>query len=63
MRYFYGNTQFLKHRFDFVAMPSRILLGRLLALELYLVTVVLDQLLNPCHQFFIDGRCAVSALA
>ena len=41
MRYFYGNTQFLKHRFDFVAMPSRILLGRLFALELYLVTVVL----------------------
>ncbi len=26
MRYFYGDTQFLKHRFDFVAMPSRILL-------------------------------------
>ncbi|MGM2922021.1 DUF898 family protein, partial [Bacillus cereus group sp. BC58] len=41
MRYFYGSTQFLKHRFDFVAMPSRILLGRLFALELYLVIVVL----------------------
>src|SRR5690606_8296881 len=40
MRYFYGNTQFLKHRFDFVAMPSPILLGRLFALELYLLTVV-----------------------
>ena len=41
IRYFYGNTQLLTHRFDFIAMPSRILLGRLLALELYLVTVVL----------------------
>ncbi|WP_312086811.1 DUF898 family protein [Acinetobacter variabilis] len=41
IRYFYGNTQLLKHCFDFIAMPSRILLGRLLALELYVVTVIL----------------------
>lgn len=41
IRYFYGNTQLLKYRFDFIAMPSRILLGRLLALELYVVTVIL----------------------
>lgn len=56
IRYFYGNTQLLKHRFDFIAMPSRILLGRLLALELYVVTD-LDQLLHLGHQFIISDCC------
>lgn len=41
MRYFYGNTQLLDKRFDFVGLPSKILLGRLLTFELYAVSLVL----------------------
>ena len=40
MRYFYGNTQFLNHRFDFIALPSRIFFWRLCALELYIVSLI-----------------------
>lgn len=40
MRYFYGNTQFLKYRFDFTALPSRIFWGRLFALEIYVVSLI-----------------------
>lgn len=40
MRYFYGNTQFLNYRFDFVALPSRIFWGRLFALELYVLSLI-----------------------
>lgn len=59
MRYFYGNTQFLNHRFDFVAMPSRILLGRLFALELYLVTVVLTNysILSTSSLLMVAALC------
>jgi len=59
IRYFYGNTQLLKHRFDFIAMPSRILLGRLLALELYVVTVILTNysILATSSLFLIAAIC------
>lgn len=42
MRYFYGNTELLNRRFDFTGLPSKIFLGRLLALEIYLVLLVLS---------------------
>ena len=41
LRYFYGNTEFIQRRFDFTGLPSKILLGRIFALELYLVFLVL----------------------
>lgn len=42
LRYFYGNTELLNRRFDFTGLPSKILLGRLLALELYALTTLLS---------------------
>lgn len=36
LRYFYGNTEFFKRRFDFTGVPSKILIGRLIALGLYI---------------------------
>ncbi|MBD8009857.1 MULTISPECIES: YjgN family protein [Acinetobacter] len=41
-RYFYGNTEFLQRRFDFTGLPSKIFLGRLLALEIYIVFLVVS---------------------
>ena len=35
LRYFYGNTEFFNKRFDFTGIPSKILIGRLIALGLY----------------------------
>lgn len=44
LRYFYGNTVFYRRRFDFTGVPTRILMGRLIALGLYLGTTVLAQI-------------------
>jgi uncharacterized membrane protein YjgN (DUF898 family) len=41
LRYFYINTECLQQRFDFTALPLRILWGRLFALELYIVGLIL----------------------
>lgn len=35
LRYFYGNTWFIQRRFDFTGLPSKILIGRLIALAVY----------------------------
>lgn len=35
LRYFYGNTEFFKRRFDFTGIPTKILIGRLIALGIY----------------------------
>ncbi|PSJ80290.1 YjgN family protein [Neisseria iguanae] len=35
MRYFYGNTELGGYRFDFTALPTRILMGRIIALMLF----------------------------
>lgn len=35
LRYFYGNTELDHHRFDFIADPKRILIGRLIAVAIY----------------------------
>lgn len=35
LRYFYGNTWFIQRRFDFTGLPSKILMGRLIALAVY----------------------------
>src|SRR5690606_34891506 len=35
LRYFYGNTEFSRRRFDFTGVPTKILMGRLIALGLY----------------------------
>ena len=42
LRYFYGNTEFLDRRFDFTGLPSKIFLGRLFALEIYVVFIFLS---------------------
>ncbi|WP_373741082.1 YjgN family protein [Neisseria sp.] len=44
MRYFYGNTQLGNDRFDFTALPSRILLGRIIAVVLFTATSVLSNI-------------------
>lgn len=35
LRYFYGNTWFIQRRFDFTGLPSKILMGRIIALVIY----------------------------
>lgn len=35
LRYFYGNTEFFRRRFDFTGIPSKILIGRLIAIGIY----------------------------
>ena len=35
LRYFYGNTWFIQRRFDFTGLPTKILVGRLIALAIY----------------------------
>lgn len=43
LRYFYGNTQIDGQAFDFTANPKRILVGRLIALGIYLLITVLGR--------------------
>lgn len=43
LRYFYGNTELNDEPFDFTANPKRILLGRLIALGVYVVISILGQ--------------------
>lgn len=43
LRYFYGNTELNDEPFDFTANPKRILLGRLIALGVYVAISVLGQ--------------------
>ncbi|OAV00528.1 MULTISPECIES: YjgN family protein [Moraxella] len=43
LRYFYGHTQINGQVFDFTANPKRILVGRLIALGIYLVITVFGQ--------------------
>ncbi len=42
LRYFYGNTEFFKRRFDFTGIPRKILIGRLIALALYIAFTVVS---------------------
>ncbi|WFF38749.1 DUF898 domain-containing protein [Moraxella nasibovis] len=44
LRYFYGNTQINQRSFDFTANPKRILIGRLIAITLYLIISVTSNL-------------------
>lgn len=41
LRYFYGNTELNDESFDFTANPKRILIGRLIAIGVYLIISVL----------------------
>lgn len=43
LRYFYGNTEFSRRRFDFTGIPTKILVGRLIALGIYAVFSVSSQ--------------------
>lgn len=43
LRYFYGNTELNDESFDFTANPKRILIGRLIAIGVYLVISVLGE--------------------
>lgn len=43
LRYFYGNTELIKRRFDFTGIPSRILLGRLIAFGIYFGISILSE--------------------
>ncbi len=44
LRYFYGNTEFSRRRFDFTGVPTKILMGRLIALGLYFTISVVSNL-------------------
>lgn len=44
LRYFYGNTYLNQRHFDFTGVPTRILIGRLIALGLYVAFAALSQL-------------------
>lgn len=43
LRYFYGNTELNDEPFDFTANPKRILIGRLIAIGVYLIISVLGE--------------------
>lgn len=43
LRYFYGNTELNDESFDFTANPKRILIGRLIAIGVYLIISVLGE--------------------
>lgn len=43
LRYFYGNTEFIQRRFDFTGIPRRILIGRLIALGIYIGIGILPE--------------------
>ena len=43
LRYFYGNTEFFRRRFDFTGIPTKILIGRLIALGIYAAFSVSSQ--------------------
>ena len=43
LRYFYGNTEFFRRRFDFTGVPKKILIGRLIALGIYAAISVISQ--------------------
>ena len=42
LRYFYGNTELIKRRFDFTGIPHKILLGRLIAIGIYVAISVIS---------------------
>ncbi len=42
LRYFYGNTELIKRRFDFTGIPHKILLGRLIAIGIYVAISVVS---------------------
>lgn len=44
LRYFYGNTYLNRRKFDFTGVPVRILVGRLIALSIYAVFIIVSQL-------------------
>lgn len=44
LRYFYGNTQLMDDTFDFTAIPARILIGRAIAMVLFVVVSVVSEL-------------------
>ncbi|GAA5015420.1 YjgN family protein [Acinetobacter puyangensis] len=44
LRYFYGNTYLNRRKFDFTGIPVRILVGRLIALGLYFIFILVSQL-------------------
>jgi uncharacterized membrane protein YjgN (DUF898 family) len=43
LRYFYGNTYLNRRKFDFTGIPSRILIGRLIAIGAYIVVSLFSQ--------------------
>ncbi|WP_079851668.1 DUF898 family protein, partial [Acinetobacter baumannii] len=43
LRYFYGNTEFFERRFDFTGIPTKILIGRLIALGIYVAFSISSQ--------------------
>lgn len=43
LQYFYGNTYLNRHNFSFTALPTRILIGRLIAMALFLIISIVSQ--------------------
>lgn len=52
LRYFYGHTLLEKHNFDYTALPTRILVGRLIALALYFGFYLMTQF---SAEFYLVG--------
>ncbi len=62
LRYFYGNTELIKRRFDFTGIPHKILLGRLIAIGIYVADLGDFQLFSQSHGHWRGGfifGCAV----
>ncbi len=59
LRYFYGNTRLGGDQFDFTALPSRILIGRLIAVVLFAAFSVLSEL-DPAYALAVWGVALVA---
>lgn len=54
LRYFYGNTELGHHRFDFTALPTRILIGRMIAMILF-IGISFMQEVQPTYGLAMTG--------
>lgn len=56
LRYFYGNTELVRRRFDFTGVPTKILVGRLIALGLYFAISILS---NQSREWMLAGALLI----
>lgn len=60
LQYFYGNTYLNRHNFSFTALPTRILVGRLIAMGLFLIIALIS---NFAPEYSFIGTLLLFALA